>query len=275
VKLKRFSRRKKRRVLLWVARAGFAGRGLAFLVLGGFAFSSIVSHWQPVGTADALWGLSITPAGWAAAAAVLLGLCTFALFRVIEAVADVHRYGDDLVGLTHRFALGAAGLAYTAYVCLIGSVLIGWRAAQSPDKTARDWVGWLLTFPGGAWIVALLGLAIVGVGIGLAATGIIESYRRRVKVEREIQLYVKVLGRIGFIARSLIIFLIGAFLVFAAVTSDPSYVKGAGGALQAIHSEPYGKWLLGALAAGLLAFGLFGLSEAAFAEIKNSAPSRP
>ncbi len=211
----------------------------------------------------------MTPAGRAAVIAILIGLLTFALFRMIEAVTDVHGYGNDLLGVSRRLGLAAAGVTYAVYVGLVGSVIFGWRAARSSDQTARDWVAWLLSFPAGAWIVGLLGFVIIGTGIGLAVAGVAEGYRRRVRVERDVRPYVRILGNIGFIARSIIMLLIGAFLVFAAVTANPSHVKGSAGALQTIAGEPYGEWLLGLLTAGLLAFGVFGLAEAAFAEIKE------
>ncbi len=229
----------------------------------------MIGHKPQHGTVEALSMLSTTPLGRAAAIATLIGLCLFALFRIIEAVTDVHGYGDDLAGLLRRVALAGAGIIYAVYVAMVGSVIFGWRAAESSDQAARDWVAWLLSLPAGPWIVGAIGVAIVCSGIGLAVSGVAESYRRRVRVEEDVRRYVKVLGDIGFIARSIVMLLVGTFLIYAAVTVDPSHAKSSGNVLQTIVNEPYGAWLLGLLAAGLVAFGIFGLAEATFAQIKE------
>jgi hypothetical protein len=61
--------------------------------------------------------------------------------------------------------------------------------------------------------------------------------------------------------------MIGLFLLFAAINSRSSEAKGFAGALGVIQEQPYGSALLGITAAGLLAFGLYGIAEAAYRRI--------
>jgi hypothetical protein len=75
------------------------------------------------------------------------------------------------------------------------------------------------------------------------------------------------LGRAGFAARGIVFLLVGGFLGAAAWHSRSSDVRGLGGALETLQSQPYGWFLLGATAAGLLAFGLFGLVQARYRHI--------
>ena len=49
----------------------------------------------------------------------------------------------------------------------------------------------------------------------------------------------------------------GLYVVDAAWRSDPHYSNAVGGALGALAHRQYGAWLLGALAIGLMSFGLF------------------
>ena len=79
------------------------------------------------------------------------------------------------------------------------------------------------------------------------------------------------LGRLGFAARGVVFVLIGSFLVLAALHSNSREVKGLGGALESLREHPYGWALLGVTAAGLFAFGLFGLVQARYRRI--DAPS--
>lgn len=260
---------KSHRALLWIARAGFAGRGCVFLILGGFALLAALGQGsQPVGTTDALRSLLGSPIGWVVILALAAGLLCFAIFRAIEAVLDVHGYGDAVGGILHRVALGAAGLSYVGLAAIAGAIVLGWNVGQNSDQSVRDWTAWLLSIPGGDWIVGIAGVITVAIGIGLAVSGFRESFKRRVRVDAEPRPYVTALGVIGFIARSVVFVLIGAFLAFAAITADPQQAQGFGGALRTIEGEPYGRLLLGVMALGLSAFGLFGISEALFADIK-------
>ncbi len=252
--------------LHWLARAAYAGRGLVFLILGGFAaVAAFGGTAQPVGETGALRSLLGSPAGWALALLIVAGLLCFAAFRALEAGFDLHGYGDNLIGVLRRASLGAAGLFYAGLAIVSASIVLGWHVARSGDETVRDWTAWLLGLPGGAWLVGIAGIATVGAGIGLAVGGLRQSFKQRVKVEPKPRPYIAAIGMVGMLARSIVFVLIGAFLVFAAVTSDPQKAEGFGGALQTIRAQPYGSVLLGAAALGLIAFGLFGMSEALFA----------
>jgi hypothetical protein len=78
---------------------------------------------------------------------------------------------------------------------------------------------------------------------------------------------VTALGIFGFLARAFVFAMIGVFLLFAAINSRSSEAKGFAGALGVIQQQPYGAALLGITAAGLLAFGLYGIAEAAYRRI--------
>jgi hypothetical protein len=79
------------------------------------------------------------------------------------------------------------------------------------------------------------------------------------------------LGTAGFLARAFVFTMIGLFLLFAA-DSRSSEAKGFAGALRIVQHQPYGSFLLGITAAGLLAFGLYGVAEAVYRRI--TPPSR-
>jgi hypothetical protein len=64
----------------------------------------------------------------------------------------------------------------------------------------------------------------------------------------------------------------GIFLMQAALQTDPDKARGLGGALQALVLQPFGPYLLGAVALGLVAYGAFMLVVARYRRIE---PSRP
>jgi hypothetical protein len=259
----------------WLARAGHAGRGAVFLILGGFAGMAAVDHAsRPVGTTSAVRDLLGSSAGWALAVMIVACLLCFAVFRASEAILDLHNFGDDLYAVLRRAALGTAGLFYAGVAIVAASIVLGWNIAPE-DVMVRGWTAWFLAVPGGAWIIGLAGAITVVVGIGLAVAGLRASFKRRVRLARETRTYVTALGTVGMTARSVVFIMIGGFLVFAAVTRDPQKAEGFGGALAVIQHQPHGDWLLGVAALSLLTFGLFGISEALFADIKQTKEQKP
>ena len=64
--------------------------------------------------------------------------------------------------------------------------------------------------------------------------------------------------------------IMGSFLLYAGLSSEPSEARGLGGALAAVAQQPYGPWLLGVVALGVVAYGLFCLSQALYRRVVTS-----
>lgn len=71
----------------------------------------------------------------------------------------------------------------------------------------------------------------------------------------------------GLVARGVAFFIIGGLIVTAAVTFDPQKARGLTGALDALHRQPFGPYLLGTLATGLCAFGLYSIIESVYRRV--------
>jgi hypothetical protein len=80
------------------------------------------------------------------------------------------------------------------------------------------------------------------------------------------------LGRFGYAARGVIVFLIGAAVFDAGVTYDPARAKGVDGALRTVAGEPFGPVLLIGVALGLIAFGLLSFFEAKWRRTYGGVP---
>ena len=74
-------------------------------------------------------------------------------------------------------------------------------------------------------------------------------------------------GIIGLLARAVVFCLIGLFLVRAAWEYDPKQARGLDGALLELAQRPYGGFLLGAVAVGLLAYALYCFVQARYRRI--------
>ena len=74
-------------------------------------------------------------------------------------------------------------------------------------------------------------------------------------------------GVIGHLARAVVFGMIGFFLLRAAWQYDPDEAIGLDEALQKLAGESYGAFLLGAVALGLAAYGLFCLVQARYRDV--------
>jgi hypothetical protein len=55
------------------------------------------------------------------------------------------------------------------------------RRGMSEDQSERDWTHWLMVMPLGRGLIALIGIVLVGIAIGLAVTAFRAPYRRRLE----------------------------------------------------------------------------------------------
>ena len=80
-------------------------------------------------------------------------------------------------------------------------------------------------------------------------------------------------GRFGLAARGIVFGVIGIFLIIAALQHNPDQAKGLGGALGELSQQPYGQILLGVVAMGLIAYGIYTLAEARYRRMVETADS--
>jgi len=160
-------------------------------------------------------------------------------------------------------ALVYASLAFSAVGLVLGT-------ASDGGGSTDDWTALVLSWPLGQVLVVGAGAAVVGVGLHELYQAYEANFLEYLKLDEmgeKARQWTERWGRLGIAARGIVLGIVGAFLIRAALEYDPQEARGLGGALQTLVQQPLGPWLLGAVALGLVAYGLFMLSVARYRHI--------
>ena len=124
--------------------------------------------------------------------------------------------------------------------------------------------------PGGRYLVYAAGLAFLAAGAFNGYRAITCKFNEKLKQEEMSQAEETAatgVGILGHLARCIVFGLIGAFLFRAAWEFDSKEARGLDGSLLEVAQQPYGEALLGAVAVGLVAYGLYCFVQARYRRI--------
>lgn len=251
----------------WLARAGFVARGVIYGIIGVLAMKLAVgAGGKTTSQQGAVETIARQPFGKVLLILVATGLGGYALWRLIQALLG-HGPENSDTGFDRVAALGSgivyAGLCAVAVEILLGS---GSSGSGSAHKTTAGVLGW----PGGIWLVGIAGVVLIGIGLYQGYRGLSKDFLEDSKTEQmsaRVRKWIEWIGSFGHLARMVVFGLVGVFLIKAAIDYDPNKAVGLDGALAKIAHASYGPFLLGIVASGLIAFGVYSLSDARYRRI--------
>ena len=258
----------------WVeglARFGYAAKGVVYAIIGVLALQLVLGQGgQTTGPEGALAAIGQQPFGRTLLAVMSAGLLSYALWRFVQAALDPEDKGKDGKGLAQRAGYAISGLTYGALGLLAGRMALGQGGSSGDSGGASDWTARLLAQPFGVWLVALVGLVVVGVGIYQFYYGFSGKFRDELKLHAMSEVertWATRGGQLGYAARGVVYAITGGFLIQAALRSDPQQAGGIGKALGELARQPYGPWLLGVIALGVLCYGIYAFVQAKYRRI--------
>lgn len=243
--------------LTMLTRLGFGARGLLYLVIAAL----VITTGRTEDPAGALHYLG-QGGGKILLFILTAGLLAYGLWRLSDAIFDIERHGHGKSAVVKRLGAAASGLVH---------VFLAWQAikvtqgiASAPSDGAQEQASSVLQLPGGATLLLLGGLILLGVGIYQFVKAVKASFLKHLEPRIASENWVKWTGRAGYASRGIVFLITGAFLFNAGLAEQASEAGGMAEALSWLNS-PWDS----VVAVGLMAFGLFSLIEARYRILRD------
>ncbi|MGI5244824.1 DUF1206 domain-containing protein [Dactylosporangium sp. CA-139066] len=253
-------------LLKWLTRVGFVGYGLLHLALAWVAAQIALGQNSVEGDqSGAFQKLATQPFGELLLWFVIVCLVALAVWQAILAVWG-HRESHGRDRVMERVFSGARVIVYCVLAWTAGKVVVG--APSSSAQQQQQAAAGIMAKPAGVWLVGLVGLAVLGFGLGMMWYGWKRKFARKLAVAQAHARTAAVrAGQIGYVAKGAAFGIVGYLLVDAAVTNDPQKSRGLDAALHTLAGQPFGKFLLLAVALGVAAFGVYCFFQARYRKV--------
>lgn len=257
----------------WVeklARFGYTVKGIVYAVIGVLALQAAFgSGGKTTDTNGAIHTIAVQPFGSFLLAVVGIGLLGYVLWRFVQAITDPENKGTDAKGIATRLGYAISGFIYAGLA--FEALRLATSTGGDGGRSTQDWTALVLQQPFGRWLVGIVGALIIGVGFYRLYKAYKIKFRKKLdlsELDRTEETWAVRISRFGIAARGVVFVMIGFFLIQAARQFDASKARGLDGALQTLARQPYGKFLLGFVALGLIAYAIYLWIQARYRRIR-------
>ncbi|HEX8269509.1 MAG TPA: DUF1206 domain-containing protein [Flavobacterium sp.] len=237
-----------------IARVGYISKGLVYGITGILTFlAAFHLGGKKAGKMEVIKFLDEQPFGAFLIILLAAGVLCYAIWRFKQAFSDTEHKGKNAKGKFTRVGYFISGLLYlglavAAFLHVLGS------GGSSSDSTKSSF----LATETGLVLIAIAGVALVASGI----RQFIKVYNKKFLEEFDLSSLsdensrksIVASARFGLAARGVIFLITGFFAVKAALDANPDEIKSTKEVFSFIEEAEYGAWLLGTVAAGLVAY---------------------
>ncbi|MDN5931073.1 MAG: DUF1206 domain-containing protein [Pseudonocardia sp.] len=245
------------------ARVGILAYGITHLVIGVLALQVAMGQGgEQASQSGAFQAVAQQPFGRILLWVLAAGFVAAAVWRAELAIWGYGYVSKRSKYLRKKIVSGVKVVIFVALAVLAGITAAGGGGGGGQQQATAGVFG----LPGGRFIVGLIGLVVLVVGVVKVVEGwqkkFLEDmdapsdYRARTVLER--------VGQVGNIAKGIAIGLVGVLLAVAAIRFNPEQPIGLDAALKGLAAQPYGPYLLAAVALGLVSYGVFCFFDARY-----------
>ena len=249
----------------YAIRGGFVVYGVIHLALAWLALQIAFGHQgKSASSKGAIQTLANQPGGDILVWVITIGMFVLAIWRLLEAWV-----GHEYVQGSKKWRKKAVSLGKAIIYGSIGVSALGVATGSGGGKKSKgsthSFTAKVLDLPFGQFLVAAIGLAIIGYGLNMAYRGWTDKFLEHLDAEgkaSDASAFYRWVGKIGHIAKGAAMGAVGALFLYAAISHNAKKSGGLDQALQKVASEPYGQIILTAIAAGIACYGLFCFARA-------------
>lgn len=254
------------------ARTGFVAKGVVYGITGVLTFMAAFNMGgQKTGRLQVLEFLDKQTFGNVLLILMGIGLVAYAIWRFVQSIKDPENIGTDTKGKAKRVAFFISGIIYLGLAVLAILRVVKSGGSGSSGSQAQN----------SSFLASETGLILIGIaGAGIVIAGIFQfikayknDYTKKFDLtslsEEKKRRSIKNTAKFGLSARGVIFLIIGYFALKASFSSDPSKIKTTTDAFSFIQDSSYGAWLMGLVAAGLVAYAIYMFLMAKYRRFKG------
>lgn len=238
------------------ARAGYVAAGLLHIMIGVIAFRVARGGSGSADQSGAVAALGSSPGGTVLLWACFLGCAALAVFLLSDAFFGAKRLSGE-EKLKHRVKTGGQAVVYGAIGVVFGTYALGGTSDSS--ESTQSISARLMAHPAGTVLLVAVGVGLVVAGGYFVHRGVTRTFTQNLTSlpPGTAGTAVVGLGAVGYAAKGVALAVLGGLFVVATLQHDPQEATGLDGALKSLQGQPFGAWLLGAVALGLICYGAF------------------
>jgi hypothetical protein len=252
-----------------LAKLGYSARGVVYGLVGGMALFTSIGGNRDIDSKSALDFALEQPLGRVWLGLIAFGLACFALWRVVQALANADRQPDKAKGYLIRAGLLVSAVTYASLALYAGRHAVSLPSGSGGGE--RGLASWLIGQPFGRILAAAVGLAILGAGVAQITKAFSRGYRKYMSFPAGKDKVLDPICAYGLTARGIVFLITGTFFLYAAWRVDAEEAGSLADAMIWIRHLPFGGLLYAIIALGLFAFGAYSLIAARYRRIAKVA----
>jgi hypothetical protein len=251
----------------YFARTGIIAKGIVYCLIGLLTLLAALGfRGQKMDKADAFKVIYEQPFGKTLLIIIAIGLFGYVTWRLFQSIRDIDNKGNDSKAIMIRIGYAFSALIYLSLGIYAFKLALEGSSSGEGDAQ-KTLVSKLLDYPGGAWILGIVAAIIIINGFRQIYKGSLKRFMKNVNFyqSKHASIFERA-GIVGYVSRGVVLLIIGYFFLRAALNKNASEAQGTKGVFDFLENN-FGSLLMGAVAFGLLGYGIFMFVKARYQKI--------